>query len=69
MTYPHTCTKEDILYEIVPVWTDKDGNEYSCLCEIETSHLINIMNLLKGNEDSEDLIAEIVEDLKKRRDS
>lgn len=69
MTYPHTCTKENVLYEVVPVWTDQDEVEYNCFCEIKTSHLINIVNFLSGNEDAEDLKAEMQEDLRKRRDS
>lgn len=69
MNYQHDCTKDELSQFSDPVWTDAEDREYDCFCEMETSHLINTINYLKGNEDQEDLGAEMMEDLKRRQQS
>ncbi len=69
MIYQHDCMRDEFSQFRDSVWTDAQDNEYDCFCEIETSHLINIVNYLKGNGNQEDLRAEMVEDLKKRQQS
>lgn len=43
---PHYCSlpRKD---EREPIWTDQTGGEFYCLCEIEDSHMVNIIRMLR----------------------
>lgn len=46
----HICTSEDVDAE--PIWVDRGGFQYLCMCEITDNHLLNIIRWLENHASS-----------------
>lgn len=48
MAKPHYCMLVDANMEpFETIWTNKEGREYHCMCQIDDNHLINIIAMLR----------------------